>query len=387
MRVLRTTPSLKISVDKYLIVLYNYGNIFAQLTKGETLMPHTRQEIKKELHEEGEKIKRKLKSIKPSRWIVLGIMLTITVLSFVFYDYLFSQDPHVNIFLDEKTITTSVGEDGKPVEDWSSATPGTGSMFLDKVIMYVPTLIKSIQSISIVWAIATIVVLVIGKAFHKTSREVTVANLAINMINWITAIIIIIVVLSNFGVNTTAIITGAGVLTLVVGLGMQSLIADVVAGLFIVFENQFNVGDYITIDDFRGKVISIGMRTTQVMDGVNNVKIFNNNSIQGVINHDKAHSVARTYIDIEYGSRMPEVEKIIKEHVGKLKIPGAIGAPEYQGVSALGASGVTLLFTVTCHEQDIFGVTRAMNGAIKNMFDENGIGIPFPQVVVHNGDK
>ncbi|MCH5151643.1 MAG: mechanosensitive ion channel family protein [Clostridiales bacterium] len=349
-------------------------------------MPHTRQEIKQELREEGEKVKRQLKAIKPSRWIILGIMLTITVLSFVFYDYLFSDNPHVNVFLDESTITiTEV--DGVQTEDWSTATPNTGSLLLDKVVLHVPTLIKSIQSITIVWTISTIIVLVVSKAFHKTQRAITVSSLIVNMINWITAIIFVVILLANFDVDTTAIITGAGVLTLVVGLGLQSLIADVVAGLFIVFEDQFNVGDYITIDDFRGKVISIGIRTTKVIDGVNNIKIFNNNSIQGVINHDKALSVAKTYIDIEYGSRVPEVEKIIREHVGKLTIPKAVGVPEYQGVSALGASGVTLLFTVTCHEQDIFGVTRALNGAIKNMFDENGIGIPFPQVVVHNGDK
>ena len=347
-------------------------------------MPHTRQEIKQGLHEEGEKIKTKLRAIKPSRWVFLGIMLTVTILSFVFFDYLFSENPRVNIFLDESTITITV-VDGETVEDWSTATPNTGSLFLDKAIMHVPTLIKSIQTISIVWAVATIIVLAISKIFRKTSRGITVASLVINIINWVTGIVIVIVLLSNFGVNTTAIITGAGVLTLVVGLGMQSLIADVVAGLFIVFENQFNVGDYVTIDDFRGKVISIGMRTTQVMDGVNNIKIFNNNSIQGVVNHDKALSVARTYIDVEYSSKIPEVEKIIKEHIGELKIPGAVGKPEYQGVSALGASGVTLLFTVTCREQDIFGVTRALNGAIKNMFDENGIGIPFPQIVVHHG--
>ena len=69
---------------------------------------------------------------------------------------------------------------------------------------------------------------------------------------------LVIAVLAIWGVDTTALITGAGVLTLVVGLGMQSLIADVVAGLFIVFENEFNVGDIITVDGFRGEVIAIG---------------------------------------------------------------------------------------------------------------------------------
>lgn len=346
-------------------------------------MSHTREEIKQELHEEGERLKHQLKAIKPSRWVFLGIMLTITVLSFIFYNYLFSPNPHVNVFLDESTIST-IEVDGELVEDWSTATPNTGSLFLDKAILHVPTLIKSIQSISIVWTLSTIVVLVVSKIFRKTQRAITVASLAVNMVNWITAIVIIVILLSNFGVDTTAIITGAGVLTLVIGLGMQSLIADVVAGLFIVFENQFNVGDIITVDGFRGEVVSIGIRTTK-LKAAGNYKIFNNNTIQGVINQTTEPSLVKTLIDVEYGARLPEIEKIIKEHVGELVIPNAVDSVSYDGVASLGASGVTLQFTCHCHESDIFAVSRALNGAVKNMFDENGIGIPFPQVVIHQG--
>ena len=340
-------------------------------------MSHSRQEIKQEMREEGEKIKRQLKAIKPSRWIFLAIMLTITVLSFVFYDYLFSADPNVNIFLDPNSI--EYNEAGEVVKE---ATPNTGSLLLDNAILLVPTILSCIQSISIVWTISTIVILIISKVFRKSRREITVSSLVVNLLNWLTAIIIIIIVLANFGVDTTAIITGAGVLTLVVGLGMQSLIADVVAGLFIVFENQFNVGDIVTIDDFRGEVVSIGIRTTK-LKAVGNVKIFNNNAIQGVLNQTTEPSLVKTLIDVEYGARLPEVEKIIKEHVGELVIPKAVDAVSYDGVASLGASGVTLQFTCHCHESDIFAVSRALNGAVKNMFDENGIGIPFNQLVVH----
>ena len=166
---------------------------------------------------------------------------------------------------------------------------------------------------------------------------------------------------------------------------MQSLIDDVVAGLFIVFENEFNVGDWITVGDFRGQVISIGIRTTK-LKAAGNVKIINNNSIQGVLNQTIEPSIAKTLIDVEYGADLPKVEKIIKEHLGEVVVPGAIGEVSYDGVDSLGASGVTLQFTVNCYEGDIFAVSRALNGAIKVMFDKYGIGIPFPQVVVHNAE-
>ncbi len=316
---------------------------------------------------------KRLRAVSPARLVILAVMLIITVLSYVFYEPLFSTDPAVNWFLDPSTMV-----DGDP----ATATPGTDSLFFDKLIMLVPTLIKCIQSVTVLLLIVTIASLIIRKSFGKTHRGLTISSLICNLLNWVTALILIIIVLSAFGVDTTALITGAGVLTLIVGLGMQSLIADIVAGLFIVFENEFNVGDYITVGDFHGEVIGIGIRTTKVRS-FGDVKIFNNSDLRGVINHDTELSYAHTFIDVEYGARLPETEKIIRKHLSKLKVEHAVGEVTYDGVTSLGASGVTLRFSCSCKEADIFAAGRELNAAVKNMFDENGIGIPFPQIVVH----
>ena len=310
-------------------------------------------------------LKRKVKAIRPSRWIILSIMIAITVCSYVFYGYFFGETTDKNIWCKE---------------------PNTGVPLLDKVCLIVPEIINCIQSVTILLTIVTVINVIVYKIFGKTQREVTISRLLSSLLNWATAIIMIILIMSCFGVDTTALITGAGVLTLVVGLGMQSLIADIVAGLFIVFENEFNVGDIITVDGFRGEVISIGIRTTK-LKAAGNVKIFNNNAIQGVLNQSLEPSLVKTLIDVEYGEKLPEIERIIKEHVGELKIDKAVDSVSYDGVSALGASGVTLQFTCHCNEPDIFSVGRELNAAVKNMFDEHGIGIPFPQVVVHTADK
>ncbi len=310
----------------------------------------------------GAALNKKLRAIGPVKLIVLGIMLAVTVLSYVFYEWLFGSDPSKSPFVQ----------------------PNTGVLFFDDVIKLVPTLVKCIQSVTIILVIVTVISLIVHKAFGKTQRGVTVSSLVRSLISWLTAVVIVIVVLGNFGVDTTALITGAGVLTLIVGLGMQSLIADIVAGLFIVFENEFNVGDFVTVGDFRGEVVSIGVRTTK-LKAAGNVKIINNSDLRGVINHDTDVSIAKTLIDVEYDARLPEVEKLIKKHVGKLKVEHATDEVSYDGVAALGASGVTLQFTCHCKEADIFAANRELNAAVKNMFDENGIGIPFPQIVVHKG--
>ena len=317
--------------------------------------------LKETLQKDKEELVQYMKTIKPWQLIVLSIMLVITILSFVFYGFFFST-----------------------AEDSFFVNPETGVAFFDSVIKFVPTLLKCIQLLTVVLLVKTIAVTIIKKTVAKSQRGFTVASLLCSIINWLTVIVTIIIILSYFGVNTTALITGAGVLTLVVGLGMQSLIADIVAGLFIVFENEFNVGDIITIEDFRGEVVEIGIRTTK-LKALGNIKIINNSDIRAVLNQSVEPSVAKTLIDVEYGTQIPEVEKIIKENIGKLQIPGALDSISYDGVATLGASGVTLQFTCHCKEADIYAVTRAMNGAIKNMFDVNGIGIPFPQIVVHQG--
>ena len=312
-----------------------------------------------------EAFKRKVKAVKPARWVLLSILFVITVLSYVFYGYFFGETTAQN--------------------SWCH-NPSTGIALLDKICLHVPPIVKCIQSITILLIIVTIITLVAYKAFGKTQRGLTIYSLVKSLLNWVTALVMIVLVLSCFDVDTTALITGAGVVTLVIGLGMQSLIADIVAGLFIVFENAFNVGDIITVDGFRGEVIEIGIRTTK-LKAAGNIKIFNNNSIQGVLNQSLEPSLVKTLIDVEYGDTLPEIERIIKEHVGELKIDKAVDSVSYDGVAALGASGVTLQFTCHCNEPDIFAVSRELNGAVKNMFDENGIGIPFPQVVVHQSDK
>ncbi len=313
-------------------------------------------QIKEDLKEQTQAVRKKFKSLGAVKLTLLAVLAVGTVLSYVFYNYIFAEN--------------------------SVFTQDYGSKFLNDVMGMIPKLIRCWQIITITAIITTLILLVISKSFTKTQRSITVSRLVCNLIRWIVTIALVIVVLAVWGVDTTALITGAGVITLIVGLGMQSLISDVVAGLFIVFENEFNIGDIITVDGFRGEVISMGIRTTK-LKAAGNVKIFNNSEIRGVLNQTVEPSTAKTLIDIEYGESLARIDGIIAEKLKDVKIEGIIGEIVYEGVNELGASGVTLLFTAKCYEGDIFAVQRAMNKQLKTMFDENGINIPFNQIVVH----
>lgn len=313
--------------------------------------------MKDNLRQHTEEMKKKFKGLSPVKIVFLLIMLVGTVCAYVFHDYIFPADSIFNSGV-------------------------TSSDFVNSLLAIVPKVIQAIQVVTIVLLIETVVLLIINKSFKKSQREITVARLVSNLIKWVTVIVLIIAVLAIWGIDTTALITGAGVITLVVGLGMQSLIADVVAGLFIVFENEFNVGDIITVGDFRGTVVSIGIRTTK-LEALGNIKIINNSEIRGVLNQTVELSTAKSLIDIEYGASLERVEEIIKTKLPEIVIDGVTGGISYDGVATLGASGVTLQFTAKCYEGDIFAVQREMNKRLKVMFDENGINIPFNQLVVH----
>ena len=316
-----------------------------------------------DLNEQKQKVHEKVKGLGPVKLILLLIFVAGTVCSYIFHDFFFEND-----------LFSKVDADGKAK---------TG--LVNSLLALVPRLITSIRIITIALLILTIILFILKRVFGKGNRQITVIRLVSNIIRVVTFVVIIIAVLAVWGIDTTALITGAGVITLIVGLGMQSLISDVVAGLFIVFENEFNVGDIITVDGFRGTVVDIGIRTTK-LEALGNIKIINNSGIKGVLNQTLKPSTALCSIDIEYGDSLSRVEAIIAEKLPELKIEGVLDGIAYDGVTALGASGVTVRFSAKCLEGDIYSVQRKMNGEIKKMFDDNGIGIPFPQVVVHTAE-
>lgn len=262
--------------------------------------------------------------------------------------------------------------------------PLTGIATLDLIYSKIPAVIRTIEIITIAYLLNMLISFILSKLFSNNKRGKTITKLLTSFIKYLIAIVAILLALSAFGVDTKTLLASAGILGLVIGLGAQSLISDIIAGVFIVFEGEFEVGDIVVIDDWRGTVDEIGIRTTKIIDYGGNIKIVNNSQIQTIINQTKELSLARATISIEYGKPIPEAEEVIMKNLDniKAKIPEIVEGPYYKGVNALAASSVDLLFVAKCKEEDLYGVQRAMNRELKILFDENGIGIPFPQVTI-----
>ena len=214
------------------------------------------------------------------------------------------------------------------------------------------------------------------------ARGETIGHLLISVVKYGGALGALFYCLFLLGIDSSRLLASAGILSLIVGLGAQSLIKDIIAGIFIVFEGEFRVGDIVTINDYRGTVMDIGLRTTKILGVDGNIKIYNNSEISGVLNMTQEASYALCYISIEYGQDLEYVEEVLKRELPKVreKNPKIVDGPELLGVNALGDSGVTLSIMAKCNESDILSVRRCLNREVLQIFYRNGINVPFPNI-------
>ena len=254
----------------------------------------------------------------------------------------------------------------------------------------VPSILTSLTAIIGGYVFVWLVGLLIGAILKKVSNKVkTVLTLTRSIIKWMVIIVVIIIILQAFGVDIATLLAGLGILALIVGLGAQQIIADILAGFFIVFESEFSVGDIVTIDGWRGTVTDIGIRVTKLIDASGNVKIVNNSDIRSVVNLTAEYSVAFVTVSIDYGEDLNKVELVIRDNLDKIKnnIPAIVDGPYYKGVTELGASSVDLMFVATCKEDDIYQVKRDINRELFLLFNDYGITIPFTQVTISSREE
>jgi len=229
----------------------------------------------------------------------------------------------------------------------------------------------------------------LAKVSFHTKRGVTIAKLIVSFLKWATALVALFFILDEWGVPATATLAGIGVVTLIIGLGSQSLVADILAGIFIVFEGEYEVGDIVIIDGWRGTVQQIGIRTTRLIDAGGNIKIVNNNEIKSIVNQTKELSLAKVYFPCDYETPVERVESIIADHLDaiKEKIPAIIEGPFYKGISDFGASNINYFFIAKCDENDIYQVQRDLNRELRIMFFKEGVDISYDRVVVQKAEQ
>ena len=224
---------------------------------------------------------------------------------------------------------------------------------------------------------------------NKSKKSKTISSLVRSLVKYGLMLVALAIILIAWGVNVVGVLAGVGVITLIVGLGCQSLIQDVISGLFIVFDDYFGVGDTVIIDGFRGTIVEVGLKTTKLQDFGGNIKSITNSSITTVVNMSRMRSVVSVKLSISFNEDLERVEAIVCKECERLKekVPNIIDGPWYKGVDAVGASSVDLLVIAFAMEDNRFQVTRDLNREFYLLFRRHNIIIPYTQVTINPQDS
>jgi len=201
----------------------------------------------------------------------------------------------------------------------------------------------------------------------------------------------ILVILATLGVPIAPVLAGAGVLGLAISFGAQSLVKDVIQGVFMIFENQIRVGDVATINGQGGLVEAINLRTVILRDLTGTVHVFPNGSITTLANLTKDWSAAVMNIGVAYKEDPDHVIEVLKAEGKKLREdevcgPKIIQDLEVFGVEDFGDSAVVIRIRFKTLPIEQWNVAREFRKRIKKAFDAEGIEIPFPHRTMYFGE-
>ncbi len=264
-----------------------------------------------------------------------------------------------------------------------------GFVFLFNVIKSNYTkVIFSVMIAVFAFVIGFLLDLVVKLITSSSRKATTTGSLIRSLIKYAVVLVGVAAILMVWNVNVVGIIASLGVMTLIIGLGCQSLISDIISGLFIVFDDYFDVGDMVIIDGFRGYVEEIGLRTVKLNDNCGNIKSITNSSINTCVNLSRHPNYISITLEASYFEDVERLEGIFARELPKIKerLPQIIDGPWYKGVDGFTNAGVSYTFACTCLAQYRFQVARDFKREIYQMFVNNDILIPFEQLVINQPD-
>lgn len=246
----------------------------------------------------------------------------------------------------------------------------------------------------LIWIIIALIVNRISKAViykvlrveKKGARALTIAKLLNSVVKYVIWFVVIMVILSSLGVDLTPFIASAGVVGLAIGFGAQEIVKDFISGFFIIFDGEFEVGEVIEVDGFKGTVLTIGLRTTVIENWMGQRKIINNGAIEKIVNFSRNNSLAIVDFGVAYETDLLKLSDIMPAFLEQVKDKYEVitEMPTFLGVIELADSSINMRIIAKTETLKHFQVERDIRKDIVLYFREHDIEIPFPQVVVHN---
>ena len=250
--------------------------------------------------------------------------------------------------------------------------------------------------LSIIYVVLGIIIYLILKKITKrlsksikinevaSKRKNTIVSLINNLIKYVIAIFIVLSILNTYGVDISGILASLGIVAVVIGLAFQDIAKDLLSGIFIIFDNQYSVGDMVKINDFTGEVISLGLRTTKIKSFTGEVLIISNSLITEVINYNLENANLVIDINVGYDTDINKLEKVLLGLNDEIKKYDEVnGELQLLGIDEFASSSIIYKILIGCKPTTQYGLKRKILKLIKQEFDKNNIEIPYNKLDVN----
>lgn len=226
----------------------------------------------------------------------------------------------------------------------------------------------------------------VSAKLKENKRSLTIMKLINNVFKYIIIVIAILMIMNEFGFDTKALVASLGVFGVVAGLALKDIVADFIVGISIVTDNQYEVGDFVTIGGFKGEVIELGLQSTKIKALNGDVKIVSNGTITEVINHSKNPNGILIDIPTSYNADTKKVEKVLNdicEDINK-RVDYLTSEVTVLGIYRFDGSAIIYRLSGEVEPMKGYAFEREVNKTVKTFFDKNKLEIPFNQLVIHN---
>ncbi len=218
----------------------------------------------------------------------------------------------------------------------------------------------------------------------------TLLKLLQNAIRYVLGIVMLLTVLSQFGINITGLVASAGIAGLAISFGAKNLVQDIITGAFIIFERQFKVGDFVRVGLIEGVVTELGIRTTKLKGLNGEIHIIPNGQILQVTNFSVDNSFALVDVQVSYEEDLERVEQVLHQIANATteKYTDMFIEPiQMLGVQTLGPSEVVYRLMAEVPPMQHFQAGRLIRKELKQGLELEGIKIPYPRMVMMNTEQ
>lgn len=247
---------------------------------------------------------------------------------------------------------------------------GLAILFIFVASLLINLLIKSLEKI-------------LYRGTNQKKKRTLFAVLS-NLIKVIVYFVTVMIILELFGVDTTSIVAVAGVGSVALGFGAQKLVEDMISGLFILVEDQYDIGDYIEIAGYSGDVEKLSLRTTILRKASGEQCVVPNGEIRGVTNYNREFINAVVELPIPYEVDLDKTLQLIKSISDKYFVVGkTLEAPKVLGVNEFGDSAIEVLILCKSLPGEKWNIERDLRKTLLEELMKEGIEIPYNTSTIH----